>query len=446
MVGEQIKHPYQRDPGFDGEDSISVLARRIKSGDRVLDIGAGQGALGRLISQCRVDGIDVSAEAAEIAAECYENFLIRDLNSRDALDSLLKHEYDVVVCADVLEHLVEPESFVPRLAQLLKPGGKLLVSLPNVAYAGLIADLLCGEFNYTETGLLDRTHLHFYTCETASLFLNEAGFHIDWIGRVSLDLRSSEFSHRHLDAFPPALRKALLGRSHALDYQLVFEVTPADGREQKKLPTIKNNVSLQFFSELFWRTEEQEFLVDRSKAEFSTLAEYRQQVSFNFHIGQQALYQLRFDPADRPGVMHVYRIELIDEEGHSAWLWDGQTVFSSNDVLLSSVGDVTLLYMTGNDPQLIFEPFLIGPLNGSFILQVDISWPCSADCLPLIANEQEGNLQVSQLEKRNTRLLSELDEKQAQINQLRQLLTDVESFSFMDWFRWQHWRKSEGKK
>src|SRR5262249_49882611 len=86
--------------------------------------------------------------------------------------------FDVVVCADVLEHLPEPERLLAKIAAWLAPRGTLLVSLPNVAHVSVRAALLAGRFPYADRGILDRTHLRFYTRASGQRLLEDAGFRI----------------------------------------------------------------------------------------------------------------------------------------------------------------------------------------------------------------------------------------------------------------------------
>ena len=86
--------------------------------------------------------------------------------------------FDAVVCADVLEHLARPEDLLARIHGWLRPGGTLLVSLPNVANVTVRAGLLLGRFPYAERGILDRTHLRFYTRRSARDLLTGAGFRV----------------------------------------------------------------------------------------------------------------------------------------------------------------------------------------------------------------------------------------------------------------------------
>jgi 2-polyprenyl-3-methyl-5-hydroxy-6-metoxy-1,4-benzoquinol methylase len=86
--------------------------------------------------------------------------------------------FDVVVCADVLEHLASPEAMLARIHQWLHPDGILLVSLPNIANISIRAALLAGRFRYTDRGILDRSHFSFYTRSSARELLERSGFRV----------------------------------------------------------------------------------------------------------------------------------------------------------------------------------------------------------------------------------------------------------------------------
>ncbi|HLD78316.1 MAG TPA: methyltransferase domain-containing protein, partial [archaeon] len=96
----------------------------------------------------------------------------------------LKGSYEAVLLADVLEHLREPERLLLRLKPRLTENGFLLVSIPNVANWKVRLQLVRGRWRYTDTGILDRTHLRFYTHRTARTLLEDAGYRIVWEGHT----------------------------------------------------------------------------------------------------------------------------------------------------------------------------------------------------------------------------------------------------------------------
>ena len=145
-------------------------------GRRLLDVGAADGLLSRHLTQrgWKVTGLEADpAMAAAGAAHC-ERMLMADLNrGLPALDG----PFDTIVCGDVLEHLVDPAGVLRALVGALAPGGDVIVSVPNVAHLWVRLSLLAGRFDYAERGILDRTHLRFFTRRTLDALLAAAGLH-----------------------------------------------------------------------------------------------------------------------------------------------------------------------------------------------------------------------------------------------------------------------------
>ncbi len=151
-----------------------MIAARVADGARVLDAGAGEGAFAEELKArgCTVVALEVDPARAEAARARGLDVAVRNLETA-GLDDLGR--FDIVVCADVLEHLVDPAAALQKLKGTLAPGGKIIASIPNVAFYGVRLRLLAGRFDYTETGILDRTHLRFFTRASARRLLEEAG-------------------------------------------------------------------------------------------------------------------------------------------------------------------------------------------------------------------------------------------------------------------------------
>ncbi|HKF41912.1 MAG TPA: class I SAM-dependent methyltransferase [Thermoanaerobaculia bacterium] len=159
--------------------SHDVLRRRIRAlppGMRLLDLGAAGGHLGRAIrDRCAfLAAVEPHPPDSDATRDGYDEW-----RPVDALHAGGWPEpFDVVVCADVLEHFARPDELLQRIRGWLKPAGILLTSIPNIANVSMRLSLLAGQFNYAERGLLDRTHLTFFTRRTAKELLRRQGFRI----------------------------------------------------------------------------------------------------------------------------------------------------------------------------------------------------------------------------------------------------------------------------
>jgi 2-polyprenyl-3-methyl-5-hydroxy-6-metoxy-1,4-benzoquinol methylase len=146
----------------------------------MIDVGCARGLLGREMkaSGWRVVGVELDEEDAQFAEEVLDQVLVGRF---DAVVGRLPKHVEAVVFADVLEHMVNPSAALADAFTILERGGSLLVSIPNVAHASARWDLLRGRFQYTDRGIFDRTHLRFFTRETAMQLVSDAGFTIERI-------------------------------------------------------------------------------------------------------------------------------------------------------------------------------------------------------------------------------------------------------------------------
>ncbi|MGC1617894.1 MAG: methyltransferase domain-containing protein [Candidatus Acidiferrum sp.] len=177
---------------------------------RELEVGCSIGYISRLLVErkCEVTGVEVDLAAAEKARAHCREVLVLDLNSLQWVESFGGRTLDVVVLADVLEHLVDPWRVFREIAGLLDKGGAVVISMPNVVHFLILAKIALGHFNYTPTGILDHSHLRFFTIETAREVIESYEYRIKRFhpaiggGRVSDRIRSGlQFAAR----FAPGL-------------------------------------------------------------------------------------------------------------------------------------------------------------------------------------------------------------------------------------------------
>jgi 2-polyprenyl-3-methyl-5-hydroxy-6-metoxy-1,4-benzoquinol methylase len=202
---------------------------------RVADIGCGPGNIARLLQErgCSVVGVDANAEALFAAKPFCERTVAADLD-RDSLADVLQGErFDVIVFADVLEHLRNPGRTLLQSKTLLRPGGYVVASIPNVAHGSVRLSLLLGTFEYQPLGILDETHVRWFTRSTVLRLFKECGFAIEALDRTALPVFSdSSLTPNVLEAdFPAGLASAVELADEGETLQFVVKARPAGADE-----------------------------------------------------------------------------------------------------------------------------------------------------------------------------------------------------------------------
>jgi len=436
-------HAYEREISGSGDTSLSVVAARIAAGARVLDLGCGNGAIGRFLAQrdgrrAPIDGLTINQAEAEQARAHYRRVEVADLEQADLTQIFERGAYDLIVCADVLEHVRQAPRVLRACRELLAPGGAALLSVPNAGYCGLIAELMAGEFRYREEGLLDATHVHFFTRASLLRLLAENGWRAARFDTFALALPDSEFLVP-FDALPPAVARYLLALPDALAYQ--FIVTAQPDTAAAALPAAETGPqparAALFSAELFLgadgRYEQAHKLTARGE-----IGCERQTLRFDLPAAPAArLSGLKLDPADRPGFLRLHGLTLTGSAGQTLWRWTPDDVATlagapHHDLILAppvfeSGGLALLLY--GDDPsiELPIAPQALAQAAGG-ALTVELGWPMSADYLALasMVRMRIGQAERERAQKQEAlhrQSLSSIQEQNAQLRRERLELT-----------------------
>lgn len=303
-----------------------MLARWVRPGTTVLDIGAGSGALGRYLGTrqgCVVDGVERDLGAAMLSRRSYRRLVVADLEA-SALTSLFPAgAYDYVFCADILEHLRHPLGVLKDARRLLRQDGHLLISIPNFAYAPLLAELLAGRLQYRPVGLLDDTHVRFVTRMSLEQMLREAGLAPVAVARVIKPAHESEFDSWYLERLPPAVRQFLDGTEEAYTYQFLIDAVAEDERSSSAvLPPQTDPLPLRFVSRLYWRPEGGSYQSELRIEALGEIGGGRQTLRFTLPPETGALGGLLLELADRETILELWSLRVIGPEG-PVWSWSG---------------------------------------------------------------------------------------------------------------------------
>jgi SAM-dependent methyltransferase len=151
---------------------ILKMLEREKEAVKILDVGTASGYLGKTLRERghTVTGIEKDAATAKRARDFYDTFHLADI---ETFAFPYREEFDYILFADVLEHLRDPAAVLRRCIPALKESGKIIISVPNVANFIVRFSLLFGKFDYMDRGILDRTHLRFFTLRSLKKMMSE---------------------------------------------------------------------------------------------------------------------------------------------------------------------------------------------------------------------------------------------------------------------------------
>jgi 2-polyprenyl-3-methyl-5-hydroxy-6-metoxy-1,4-benzoquinol methylase len=176
-----------------------ALANQLPESVEILDVGCGYGAIWEKFKHTKnhVLGLDSSEAPLKVAKDRMNEVCLANITDAGEVEKVLKdRKFDLIVLADILEHVYDPFSTLSIYKPYLKPGGKFLISIPNIGVWYFRLSILFGQFNYSDSGILDRTHIRFFTLESFRKLLHAA----------NLKIIKEDFNPGIFTAFVPIIR------------------------------------------------------------------------------------------------------------------------------------------------------------------------------------------------------------------------------------------------
>ncbi|AEE14040.1 glycosyl transferase family 2 [Thermodesulfobium narugense DSM 14796] len=270
--------------------SQSYIVKAITDSSTVLDVGCSYGYVGEWLNKnkdCQVYGIDINRQALDYVRErgYYKDLYCLDLdypqNTKEEFDRFenLKEIFDFIICADVIEHLKNPTIALEFVSSKLKFGGQILVSIPNVAHMDIILNLLEGKFNYSEFGILDNTHLRFFTkrsfaewVKNANEYYKSQGFKFD-LKHTGSTTYLSEYQKNIINQNPEIYSEILKSNPELEMLQHIFVLTKINASSNSyNLNELLDDVQYKNpISEISNQLKEQKDEIEKLNIEINTL-------------------------------------------------------------------------------------------------------------------------------------------------------------------------------
>lgn len=353
------KYDYDIPIGINKASSIGLILGLVPKGSAVLEFGCSYGYMTKFMKEqlnCNMSVVEIDPEAYREARQYAEDGICCDIEKLEWAEYFKKCSFDVIIFADVFEHLQNPSKTLKNTKDLLKEDGRLIFSVPNIAHNDVISNLYDNRFPYTSLGLLDDTHIHFFTYHSLRPFADSGGYAIveeQYAYRPPFSTEQAEFI--------PKSRREFLGgllANHACGdvYQFVCQLQKREYVEQNRISkksTIEKLLEDEIESTVFFDYGKG-FLPKNAQTMIQPFQENR---IYDYHLtiptGARAI---RFDPIERDKCIVQFFLLKTDDPRKAL------DIVGSNGIYCCGV-----FFFDTLDPQIYID------FKGEAISQLDIT-------------------------------------------------------------------------
>jgi len=230
---DQVRRPHRYEYEIARGSAPERVVRLVGTGKRTLELGSGPGTITKALTDndCRVTALEIDPSAIELVRPFCNSVHLCDFNDPQWPSKLPSiGRFDVIVAADVFEHLLDPWSCLKLAREYLNKGGCMVVSLPHAGYAGITACLLNSDFEYGSWGVLDSTHIRFFGLINIQQLFEGAGLKIAEAEFVVIRPEDSELAHQW-KRLSKETQQVLASNKYSCVYQVVLRAVPANADE-----------------------------------------------------------------------------------------------------------------------------------------------------------------------------------------------------------------------
>ena len=250
MEEGDIKMKYDFELDMNNTNTNSIIINQIDSNTRVLEFGPATGRMTKYLKEylnCEVYIVEIDKEGFNKSINFAVDGINDDISNLNWYTKFRSIGFDYIIFADVLEHLINPEQILKKSKELLKEDGKIIISLPNVAHDAVMIDLVKNKFRYRQLGILDNTHLRFFTRDSINELFEKVDLAIIREEAIYKEPSETEFGNSYND-ISNILKRELMSRKYHNVYQFIFTILKGDYYRRHidvidKLNNIKEDIS-----------------------------------------------------------------------------------------------------------------------------------------------------------------------------------------------------------
>lgn len=288
---------------LDYKNTMSLIINEVESNSTILEFGPASGRLTKYLKEeknCKMYFVEIDEQAGKIASEFAQDYLIGDIEQYEWFERFKNTKFDYIIFADVLEHLRNADLVLEKSKILLNEDGFILFSIPNICHNSIIIDLINDKFEYKNTGLLDDTHLKFWTENSLDKLVKNSGLYTVKKFATYTQVGKNEFDNNYSDIIYPFLLKS---RNIGELYQYVYKISKKKSEYTDFIKRRQDYYYMQYF-----------YLIDDDYED-----EHSEKIYLDFSSDTQVFEisvpqnckNIRFDPLNC-----MCSIEILEIEGY----------------------------------------------------------------------------------------------------------------------------------
>ena len=304
--------------------SLKKILNFIGENKRVVDFGCATGYLANLLRSkgCTVTGVEINPDAAKIAEQHCEEVIVADLDVVSITEIIPEQKFDIAVFGDVLEHLRNPWQLLEESKNLLKSDGYVVASIPNIAHGAIRLALLQGKFEYSELGILDNTHLRFFTRKTVEELFDRSGYLIKVTDRTTLPIFTNDclVPQVNKDDFNLETIQKIEADSDAQTVQFIIKAVPSSVEERYALLREGHSKLIEREQKLLSEVESVNLELERSQSQLQQTQDKLERSQSQLQQTQDKLEQSQLQLQQTYGELERSQNMIVAMETSKFWL------------------------------------------------------------------------------------------------------------------------------